>query len=149
MATYWLPVGRPDPGTNVNAIIRAFCDVFDDCSLWNATPFDLMLVGTRSGGAPVSEPEFVTPWSAPDRRARFSDIGLELPQQIGATFLGDSVYLRQLIGSHLPSSAIVAAEPALATRHCQIRLRRRSCDHEAVSGRAGSRAGAPGFANSA
>ena len=40
IATYWLPVARPDPGTNVNGIVRAFCDVFADCSLWNATPFD-------------------------------------------------------------------------------------------------------------
>ena len=47
IATYWLPVGRPDPGTNVNAIVAAFCEVFTDCSLWNATPYDLMLAGTR------------------------------------------------------------------------------------------------------
>ena len=47
MTTYWLPVARPDPGTDVNTIIRAFCDVFEDCSLWNGTPFDLMLVGAR------------------------------------------------------------------------------------------------------
>ena len=45
MATYWVPVARPHPGTDVNTIVRAFCDVFSDCSLWNATPFDLMLVG--------------------------------------------------------------------------------------------------------
>jgi len=96
MTTYWLPVGRPDPGTNVSTIIRAFCDVFDDCSLWNATPFDLMLAGTRRARGPVAEAEFVQPWQIPDLRSHLSEVGLELPQQIGATFLGDSAYLRQL-----------------------------------------------------
>ena len=38
LATDWVPVARPNPGTDVNTIIRAFCDVFDDCTLWNATP---------------------------------------------------------------------------------------------------------------
>jgi spermidine synthase len=97
MTTYWLPVGRPDPGTNVSAIVRAFCDVFDDCSLWNATPFDLMLAGGRRAAGRVSEARFVEPWTNPHVRARLSEIGFELPQQIGATFLGDSSYLRQLV----------------------------------------------------
>ena len=96
ITTYWLPVGRPDPGTDVSTIIRAFCDVFEDCSLWNATPFDLMLVGTRHASGPVAEDDFVQPWSTPALRSRFAEIGFELPQQIGATFLGDSGYLRQL-----------------------------------------------------
>ena len=96
ITTYWLPVGRPDPGTDVHTIIRAFCDVFDDCSLWNATPFDLMLVGTRRATGPASVAEFVKPWGMPDLRSRLSEVGLELPQQVGATFLGDSTYLRQL-----------------------------------------------------
>ena len=29
MATYWVPVARPDPGTDVDTIVRAFCDVFE------------------------------------------------------------------------------------------------------------------------
>jgi spermidine synthase len=102
MTTYWLPVGRPDPGTDVTTIIRAFCDVFDDCSLWNATPFDLMLAGTRGATGPVSEAEFFKPWRIPDLRSRLSEVGLELPQQVGATFLGDSAYLRQLTAGTPP-----------------------------------------------
>ena len=102
ITTYWLPIGRPDPGTDVSTIIRAFCDTFGDCSLWNATPFDLMLVGSRRAAGPVSEDEFVRPWQVPALRARLSEVGLELPQQIGATFLGDSAYLRQLAGDAPP-----------------------------------------------
>ena len=96
MTTYWVPVARPDPGTDVNTIIRAFCDVFDDCSLWNATPFDLMLVGTRHATGPVSASSFAAAWKTPTLAARLREVGFEQPQQIGATFIGDSAYLRQL-----------------------------------------------------
>lgn len=112
LVTYWLPVARPDPGTHVTSIIRAFCDVFEDCSLWNATPFDLMLVGSRSSQGPgrvgpVSEDDFVRPWTVPALRARLIEIGFELPQQLGATFLGDAEYLR----------ALTADSPALDDNH--------------------------------
>jgi spermidine synthase len=102
MTTYWVPVARPDPGTDVNTIIRAFCDVFDDCSLWNATPFDFMLVGTRHATGPVSEAAFGAAWSRPAMAARLSEIGLEEPEQIGATFIGDAPFLRQLTGGAPP-----------------------------------------------
>ena len=98
IATYWVPVGRPDPGTDVHTIIRAFCDVFDDCSLWNATPFDLMLVGTRHAAGPVSEAAFSAAWRMPALAGRLREVGFEEPQQIGATFIGDSTYLRALTG---------------------------------------------------
>ena len=96
MASYWIPVGRPDPGTNVNGIMRAFCDVFTDCTLWNATPFDLIIIGTRRGTPPPGEDDFVRPWTIPALRARFVEVGYELPQQVGATFVGDADYVRTL-----------------------------------------------------
>jgi len=96
IATYWVPVARPDPGTDVDTIIRAFCDVFDDCSLWNATPFDFMLVGTRHAQGPLSEEQFARPWVTPGLEARLREIGFEQPEEIGATFLGDRSYLREL-----------------------------------------------------
>lgn len=99
IATYWLPVARPDPGTNVDAIIRAFCDVFADCSLWNATPFDFMLVGTRNLRGPASLQRFRQPWVTPHLEASLREAGFEHPEQIGATFLGDAAYLRHLTAS--------------------------------------------------
>ena len=95
IATYWVPVARPQPGADVNTIVRAFCDVFDDCSLWNATPFDLMLVGTRGGGRFDA-----TRFDAV--RDRLAEVGFETPEQIGATFLGDAAYLRELTASTPP-----------------------------------------------
>src|SRR5262249_18420750 len=102
ITTYWLPVGRPDPGTNVTSIMRAFCDVFTNCSLWNATPFDLMLVGLRGSPARAPETEFVKWWKTGALGARLVEVGLEVPQQIGATFLGDAAYLKQLTADAAP-----------------------------------------------
>jgi spermidine synthase len=102
IVTYWLPVARPDPGTDVNAVIRSFCDVFADCSLWNATPFDFMLVGTRHATGPVAELNFTGAWRTARLASRLREIGFEAPEQIGATFLGDAAYLRQLAGSAPP-----------------------------------------------
>ena len=96
IATYWLPVARPDPGTDVHTIVRAFCDVFADCSLWNATPFDLMLAGTRAARGPASRDAIAAAWRQPRLSARLREVGFEQPEQIGATFLGDAAYLRAL-----------------------------------------------------
>ncbi len=102
LATYWVPVARPDPGTDVSTIIRAFCDVFDDCSLWNGTPSDLMLVGSRHAAGPVSAGVFVAPWQNPRLAPRLKEVGFETPEQIGATFLGDAPYLNQLTAGAPP-----------------------------------------------
>jgi spermidine synthase len=96
ITTYWLPVARPSPGTDVNTVVRAFCGVFDDCSLWNATPFDLMLVGSKGASGPISEDAFAKPWVTPGLEARLREVGFEQPEEIGATFLGDADYLRAL-----------------------------------------------------
>jgi spermidine synthase len=101
VATYWLPVASRGE-YDVKAIIRAFCDVFDDCSLWNGTPFDWMLVGTRQARGPAPETNFLTAWNDSVVWPRLREIGFELPQQIGATFLGDAPYLRGLTAETLP-----------------------------------------------
>src|SRR5262249_2329331 len=81
---------------------RAFCDVFRDCSLWNGTPLDWVLIGTRGATGPVVEAQFVQPWSDPQLSAHLGEIGFEHPGQIGATFLGDAEYLLALTGDTLP-----------------------------------------------
>ncbi len=101
IATYWVPVARPDPGTDVDTIIRAFCDVFDDCSLWNGTPFDLMLAGSRHAAGHVSADSFSKPWVTPGLESDLREVGFESPEEIGATFVGDAPYLRALT-AHTP-----------------------------------------------
>lgn len=102
VTTYWLPVGRPDPGTDVDTIVRAFCDVFADCALWNATPFDFMLTGSRHGGGAVSMEQLSAPWQDPKLVASLREIGFERPEQIASTFLGDAAYLRDFTANTPP-----------------------------------------------
>jgi spermidine synthase len=97
VATYWLPVARPNPGTDVDTILRAFCDVFHDCTLWNATPFDLMLVGSRNAHGRIDHANFRTPWVTPGLEAHLREVGYETPEEIGATFVGDAAYLATLV----------------------------------------------------
>ena len=131
-----MPVARPHPGTDVNTIVRAFCDVFSDCSLWNATPFDLMLVGSRN--APAADPgrSSPTPWQTPGLEARLREVGFERPEQIGATFVGDADYLRELtaptppLTDDFPQRLRAARRPSVAVRS---RLRSRPCRDAHVS----------------
>jgi spermidine synthase len=102
IATYWLPVARPQPGTDVDTVLRAFCEVFTDCSLWNATPFDLMMVGTRQARGPITADEFRAPWQTPALQPKLAEVGFERPEQIGATFLGDATFVKELVANVPP-----------------------------------------------
>jgi spermidine synthase len=96
ITTYWLPVARPEPGTDVDTIARGFCDVFADCSLWNATPFDLLLVGTRHAAGPAPAAAMAAAWATPPLADHLRETGFERPEQLAATFLGDAAFVRQL-----------------------------------------------------
>jgi predicted membrane-bound spermidine synthase len=98
ITTYWLPVSEVD----FRSITRAFCEVFEDCSMWNGTPSDWMLVGTRHATGSVSAAHFAKAWAHPTLGSHLREIGFETPEQIGATFMGDSDYLRSLTGDTAP-----------------------------------------------
>jgi hypothetical protein len=102
IATYWLPVA--DGAVHeVSPIIRAFCDVFEDCSLWSGTLFDWVLIGTRHAPGPGSVAAFTRAWSDSTLGPHLAEVMFELPQQFGATFIADAAYLK----------ALTAATPAL------------------------------------
>lgn len=96
MATYWLPMHVLTTPAALS-IIRAFCEAFADCTLWNGSGLDLMLMGSRDGsGPPPSLDDFVRQWNDPTVRRELDALGLERPEQLGALFLGDADYLREL-----------------------------------------------------
>jgi predicted membrane-bound spermidine synthase len=101
ITTYWLPVARRTE-YEITPIIAAFCDVFEDCSLWNGTVFDWMLVGTRHAQGPLAETQLSKTWTHPVLAPHLREIGFEVPEQIGATFLGDAAYLNALTAQTLP-----------------------------------------------
>lgn len=103
IATYWLPMMNITAAT-ARSIIRAFCDAFDDCSLWNGAARNFMLMGTRNAGGPVSAAAFVRTWNDADEDAieELRNIGLEMPGELGALFIGDAEYLAALTQGALP-----------------------------------------------
>jgi predicted membrane-bound spermidine synthase len=101
IVTYWLPVrGLSEADSRV--IVRAFCEAFDDCSLWLGTTMDWMLVGTRDARGPVSREHFVAQWNDARVGPTLRALGLETPAQLGALFLGDSEQLTRFTGGTRP-----------------------------------------------
>jgi len=101
MVTYWLPVHALG-GRDAQVIVRAFCEAFSDCSLWNGADLDLMLVGTREAGGPVSEERLVAQWKDPRVGADLAAAGLESPEQMAALFLLDADGLRRFAAGAPP-----------------------------------------------
>jgi spermidine synthase len=102
ITTYWLPI-LDLSAEDTKAIIRAFCDVFQDCSMWNGTSADWMLVGTRGqAGGPPTEEHFTRQWRDPVLGPKLRAIGFESPEQFGSLFMGDADYLKELVADTLP-----------------------------------------------
>jgi len=101
MITYWLPLHALSD-ISAKAIIRGFCDVYADCSLWNGSAIDLMLVGTKNANGPVTREHFERQWSDPVVAPELHRLAFEVPEQLGALFVGDSSYLNDLTRDSAP-----------------------------------------------
>ena len=94
-ATYWLPALEIDEQASL-AVVRAFCDAFDDCSLWQGAGPNLMLVGSRGAAGPVSDEHFRAQWNDPAVGPELRDLGFEHPEQLGASFIAGAEDLESL-----------------------------------------------------
>ena len=101
IVSYWLPVHSLSPGDS-RSIIRAFCDVFEDCTLWGGSAFDWILLGTRNATAPRSAKRFVQQWADPVVGPDLAAIGVERPEQLGALFMAGPDDLEEIAGDALP-----------------------------------------------
>jgi spermidine synthase len=101
IVTYWLPL-HSLTDVSTKAILRAFCDVFEDCSLWNGTGNSMMMVGTRNAQGPVSDEQFRKQWNDPSVAAEMKRLGFEQPEQMGALFIGDAQYIKELTAGSRP-----------------------------------------------
>lgn len=98
MVSYWLPVASFDEDDAL-VIIRAFCDVFSDCTLWSGSRLDWLLVGSRDDGeAPrrASLEDFTAQWQDPAVAPMLREIGIERPEQLGALFMAGPGDLAEL-----------------------------------------------------
>jgi spermidine synthase len=95
MATYWLP-GYLLLESEALAIIRAFCEAFEDCSLWSGLNRDWILLGSRGGIAPVSRGHFSRLWGLDRTGNELRRLGIDGPTQLAAQFMADADALREL-----------------------------------------------------
>ena len=91
VVTYWLPSHMLDEVESLS-IIKAFCNVFNDCSLWDGAALNFMLVGSKSGLEAVNSEQLEKRWGS-TMRSEFSKIGFDTPEQVFATYVGDREYL--------------------------------------------------------
>jgi hypothetical protein len=78
------------------AIVKAFCNVFEDCTLWDGAGLEWMLVGGNGATQRASLEAFTTQWRDEHVRHELADLGFERPEQLGALFMGDASYLAEL-----------------------------------------------------
>jgi predicted membrane-bound spermidine synthase len=101
MATYWLPHHSLSQSDS-RAIVRAWCDAFGECSLWNGSGDDWMLFGVRDGFQPVTDARFVQQWQSPIVAPTLTACGFESPGLLGATFIGDRSLMLELTRNAKP-----------------------------------------------
>ena len=93
--TYWLPVHLLT-FRDSQAIIRAYCEAFPNCSLWGGMAYSWMLAGIREPAREVTEEGFARQWQDRDVARELTTLGLERPEQIAALFMLDAEGLARL-----------------------------------------------------
>lgn len=101
IATYWLPVHLLSTSDS-KAIIRAYCDVFEDCSLWGGGGYNWMLIGSRDAKPARDPARFAAQWRDPKVRDELIALGLERPELLGTLFLFDAEQLSAMTADTLP-----------------------------------------------
>jgi spermidine synthase/MFS family permease len=101
IVTYWLPVYQLSVSES-KSIVKGFCNVFKECSLWAGSGLEWMLVGIKNPGKPVSEKDFIRQWNDPIVGSEMRAVGFESPEQFGAFFIADGQRLRNWIWENLP-----------------------------------------------
>ncbi len=106
IATYWLPLHQLTE-TSARSVLRAFAEVFPDCSLWNGSGLDLIMMGSRAApeqkaAGPVSAEHFSAQWRDPNTGPELAELGIERPEQLGALFIGDADHVAAITGDAAP-----------------------------------------------
>ena len=101
ITTYWLPVHLLEV-VESKAVIRGFCEVFEDCSLWTGIGLEWMLAGSREIKGPVSEEHFEKQWRDATVGPELRSLGFDRPELLGTTFLADARTLRRLTAQTPP-----------------------------------------------
>jgi len=76
--------------------VRAFCDAFEDCSLWSGLNRDWILVGSHGGIAPVQRAHFARLWKVEAIGSELRRFGIDGPAQLAGQFMADAAALRKV-----------------------------------------------------
>ena len=130
IASYWLPIMNLSAATT-KSLVRGFCQAFADCSLWQGSGRNFMLLGTHDAGraGPVSAERFARAFADPAQQDELRAIGVEQPAQLGALFVGDAEYLRELTADsraadRRPADAHAPARHARGARRARVAVAR-------------------------
>jgi hypothetical protein len=93
LVSYWLPVDQLSR-EEAASITAGFCDVFEDCSMWNGGSLNWILLGSRGGLAPLASESLGRQWIDPTTAADLRAIGVESPEALGALFIADAEQLQ-------------------------------------------------------
>ena len=99
--SYWLPVQQLEP-LDTLAIVKAFCNAFDDCSLWSGVGLEWMLLGSNEAKAQSDAAQFSAQWREPQVGRELVALGFESPAQLGSLFMADSDLLTALTADVAP-----------------------------------------------
>lgn len=100
-ASYWLPVQQLEP-TDTLAITKAFCNAFDDCSLWSGGGLEWMLLGSNGADARVDPAQMAAQWRDPVVYPELVALGFESVEQLGSLFMADAVQLAEVTADVAP-----------------------------------------------
>ena len=100
-ASYWLPVKQLEPFDTL-AIIKAFCNAFEDCSLWSGAGLEWMLLGSNDANRQSNVAQFSAQWREPQVARELLALGLESPAQLGSLFMADADLLMELTADVAP-----------------------------------------------
>ena len=100
IATHWLPVNQLQLA-GAQAVVRAFCAAFEDCSLWSGAGYDWILAGSNGATAPGAA-AFAKLWAEPGTGDDLRELGIEQPEQLGALFIADAAQLAKWTASAAP-----------------------------------------------
>ncbi|MBU1087040.1 MAG: spermidine synthase [Candidatus Omnitrophica bacterium] len=101
IVTHWLPIYQLEV-SDAKAILKAFCNVFDQASLWSGSGYQWMMVGIKNPKEPVSEELFSMQWNDPIIGPKIRSLGFESPEQFGGYFIADGKRLENWISESLP-----------------------------------------------
>jgi hypothetical protein len=92
VASYWLPVHQLRVEES-RAVVRAFCDAFDDCSLWAGAGLEWVLAGSAGLSAGGGADDFAAQWRHAVVAPRLHEVGFEGPEWLASTFIADARFL--------------------------------------------------------